>query len=416
MYFKNKFIFYYFCMAFLLYFTTLNYIANAEIIVTEIMYNPEGTDTDREWIEVYNSGTEPIDLTAYKFLENDVNHTISVFDINNDNVGGQSSTLNFISPNEYAIIADDPEMFLIDFPNTQNIFDSVFSLNNTGEDLAIISPDGVIVNSFMYSSELGANGTGNSLQLNNNGIFIPASPTPSFENNQTAANENSDQDTGDSNSSDDNSNNDNDNGSSENFGSAHSSQIQLSNYKPKNKLSVSIGRDRIVPVNTEIEFYIEHKQDKGSKIKGIWAMGDGTEKKGAKIYHTYDKEGIYNIVLNAKNDYEQSISRSKIKVFVPEIEIFTENSGKAVDIMLKNISNQEINLGNFYIKNKDTNKKFIIPKDTIIEPLQILPLNTSIKIEHTLQKVAIHYPNGEVLSENDINIQVQKIREKLSNI
>jgi len=29
-------------------------LANAQIIITEIMYNPEGSDTGKEWVEIYN--------------------------------------------------------------------------------------------------------------------------------------------------------------------------------------------------------------------------------------------------------------------------------------------------------------------------------------------------------------------------
>ncbi len=38
---------------------------NSEIIITEIMYNPAGSDTDWEWIEIYNSSTASIDLSGY---------------------------------------------------------------------------------------------------------------------------------------------------------------------------------------------------------------------------------------------------------------------------------------------------------------------------------------------------------------
>ena len=37
-------------------------------IINEVMYDLEGTDTDREWIEVYNDGAESMNLATYKFL------------------------------------------------------------------------------------------------------------------------------------------------------------------------------------------------------------------------------------------------------------------------------------------------------------------------------------------------------------
>lgn len=40
-------------------------VANAAILVTEFMPDPSGTDIDREWFEIYNSGDAPFDLSGY---------------------------------------------------------------------------------------------------------------------------------------------------------------------------------------------------------------------------------------------------------------------------------------------------------------------------------------------------------------
>lgn len=53
-------------------------IINAQVI-SEIMYNPSGTDSKREWIEIYNDTNSALDLTLLKLVENDVNHSISEF-------------------------------------------------------------------------------------------------------------------------------------------------------------------------------------------------------------------------------------------------------------------------------------------------------------------------------------------------
>ncbi len=49
--------------------------AHAQVIISEIMYNPQGTDLDttvtpnisREWVELYNTGTSAVDLTGWQF-------------------------------------------------------------------------------------------------------------------------------------------------------------------------------------------------------------------------------------------------------------------------------------------------------------------------------------------------------------
>ena len=41
-------------------------VTRGAILVTEFMPNPSGTDADREWIEIYNSGDAAVDLSDYK--------------------------------------------------------------------------------------------------------------------------------------------------------------------------------------------------------------------------------------------------------------------------------------------------------------------------------------------------------------
>ena len=36
--------------------------------ISEIMYDPSGTDTNREWIEVHNAGSESVDLAGHFLL------------------------------------------------------------------------------------------------------------------------------------------------------------------------------------------------------------------------------------------------------------------------------------------------------------------------------------------------------------
>ncbi len=39
------------------------------LLITEFLYNPVGVDPAPEWIELYNRGSEPLDLAAYKIGE-----------------------------------------------------------------------------------------------------------------------------------------------------------------------------------------------------------------------------------------------------------------------------------------------------------------------------------------------------------
>ncbi len=84
--------------------------ANADVIISEVMYDPtQGSDTDLEWVEIYNNGSSAVDLTTWKFDSSDFDDII-------------------INPSEYIVIARE----LVDGTDTDNeSFESYYG-NNDG--------------------------------------------------------------------------------------------------------------------------------------------------------------------------------------------------------------------------------------------------------------------------------------------
>ncbi len=139
----------------------------AEIVVTEIMYDlPTGSDAGREWIEVYNSGPTTVDLSALRLFENGTNHKIS-----------GAGTL---APNMYAVIADNPTKFKIDWPQYYGLlFDSAFTLGNDGDSIELRDASSTVHSAATFTKSLGAAGDGNSLNKEPSGsTFAPRTPTP----------------------------------------------------------------------------------------------------------------------------------------------------------------------------------------------------------------------------------------------
>lgn len=124
------------------------------VIINEIMYNPEGSDSGREWIEIYNEKNFSVNISGWKFYESGTNHGLSLI----------NGTWN-LTPNSYAIIADNPEDFLSDYPGVNiSLFDSSFSLNNEGEYIAIKNSSLAIIDYVNYSSDWGDDESGFSLE------------------------------------------------------------------------------------------------------------------------------------------------------------------------------------------------------------------------------------------------------------
>jgi hypothetical protein len=149
----------------------LPYFAFANVEINEIMYDLKtGTDSGREWVEIFNNSDTPVDLSAFKFFEGDTNHKLKL---------AQGDVK--LGAKNYAVIVSDIVKFKIDWPNfSGTILDSTFSLSNSGEILAIKDTD-KILDEFTYQSSLGGAGDGKSLQKIN-GVWTPATPTPGIEN------------------------------------------------------------------------------------------------------------------------------------------------------------------------------------------------------------------------------------------
>ena len=140
------------------------------LVITEIMYDALGVDTGHEWVEIFNNGTSSADITKLKFFESGTNHKLNT-----------AQGPNALTPGSYAVLTNDSSKFLSDYPSyVGQLFDSSFSLSNSGEAIAIKNSD-TVVDEITYSSSTGANGDGNSLQLIN-GLWQATLPTPGKEN------------------------------------------------------------------------------------------------------------------------------------------------------------------------------------------------------------------------------------------
>ena len=145
--------------------------SNAQVIINEIMYDPVGSDSTHEWIEVFNQGPSSVDLANWKLVENETDHRMELF-------AGMSA----IGVADFAVIADNAETFMTDHPDfTGTVFDSVFSLSNTGESIALKDSGSSIRDEVAYTATNGAAGDGNTQQRFDGG-FITSPPTPGTMN------------------------------------------------------------------------------------------------------------------------------------------------------------------------------------------------------------------------------------------
>jgi len=314
------------------------YFASGNIHINEVMYDINGTDTDHEWLEVYNNCSEEINLSGWKFFEGGTNHAITLY-------YGKIE----LDIGDYAVIVQDPETFLIDNPNFQgNILDSSFSLSNTGELIAIKNSSLFMIDELNYSLYLSANGDGNSLQYFNNtwqGCF----PTPGFENNCsveiTEENE------------------------SNITIPPSDSYIEIMDYPEKADFGEEIDLEFHVYKGDTGKYavYIYMQNDDGNKVSEKITVHAGTSSTSSKFQDYYFKEEILLKCLDESGDYELVIegldtietreieiekcedlegeetqtSSSKTEYFVENIEDIEKiKIGEKINILVKIVNNE----------------------------------------------------------------------------
>jgi hypothetical protein len=128
------------------------------LTITEIMYNSEGNDAGREWIEIFNNSSETINILSGKNgwrINDGSNHLFE------ENL--------IVYPQEVFVIVQDKSLFLKDYPNFQGkIIQANFSLKNEFGKIQIFDEQKRLRTEISYQNSCGGNGNGYSIFFENN--------------------------------------------------------------------------------------------------------------------------------------------------------------------------------------------------------------------------------------------------------
>ncbi len=161
---KNKNILYLCCLAAFLggFFVWPNFsqAAATDIVISEIMYDPAGSDTDNEWVEIYNTGADAVTIVdgsgadSWRFFDGS-NHTFTL---------AQGSLT--IAPGGAAILASNGAKFITDHAGYSGaVIDTVMSLNNTSDTLKLSADKGAtFFGGITYQNTWSGGGDGKSLE------------------------------------------------------------------------------------------------------------------------------------------------------------------------------------------------------------------------------------------------------------
>jgi hypothetical protein len=138
----------------------------ADVVINEIMYNTAGAP-DVEYVELYNSGPAPQDLSGWYLLDDNDGHD-------------RCMLVGTLSPGQYLVIAGRFDLFNANYPGVTNVnpnpFDSTqadvgFGLGNTGDQVRVFNGFDALIDIVAYADSdpwpSDADGSGPSLELIN---------------------------------------------------------------------------------------------------------------------------------------------------------------------------------------------------------------------------------------------------------
>lgn len=234
----------------------------ADLVFTEIMYDPDGSDSDREWVEIYNKGNESITIitgngeNSWRFNDGS-NHLLSLF---------QGSEV--IGSNQWAILAADGQTFLNEHPGfTGNIFDTTMNLNNSSETIKLSADMGQsFFGAVAYDASWGAAGNGKTLEKID---YFGGETQENWQESYIMG----------------------------------GTPGQNSSLEPPNQPPVAIaGEDQIINFGTVVLFDGTGSVDPDNdQLSYLWDFGDNQTGEGATTAHTYNVTGTFSAILTVSD-------------------------------------------------------------------------------------------------------------------
>ncbi|NTV22013.1 MAG: PKD domain-containing protein [Candidatus Yonathbacteria bacterium] len=349
----------------------------ADVRMTEVMYDPSGTDTGREWIEVCNTGDTDITLSTWRLFEGDTNHKITTT---------TSSENGILGGHACAIIADKPDAFANDFSEyTGRVFDSTFSLNNTGETLILRDGDLIDSDTTVYDVSASGAGDGNTLSRTVSGAWVATAPNPGvWDPSSFPAPIEAEKD-------------DTSNTNDEEETESKTVESSVLSWIPKPSIYAYAGKDTTVLAGASVAFTGQGAGTTKTPLKiaeYVWNFGDGTIMRGQSVFHTYRYPGTYIAYLTVVSGDVQGGDSVTITVKEPKLTLSAvgmESDDRYVEIT--NGASEEIELSYWYLRAGE--RQFRIPEHTYIqggasvrfleEVTQLSPMSPD--------RVALLYPN-----------------------
>lgn len=390
-----------------------------QIIFSEILFDPAGSDAGNEWVEIRNTAKYPVNLEGYKFCEGSPTCHAWAEGKNTDfEIGGES----------LAIITDDKDKFLESYSFSGLILVSTgFILNNTGELIQIKNPDGELDDFLTYNPETGGQ-NGETLSVFGD-VWRKSEATPGLENIEKV------DDVVEEKESEDSPEVIKDTKIKKVKTNTSYMEVSSDMHNGKKKLKAEVDIMGVMMAGSRAKISGKAYGISGVEISGIdffWNFGDGEKGYGQEVFHEFIFPGEYILSLVVKSGRFTGEDKVRIKIIDPPIEI---SDVKASDkksegyIKIKNNSSEILNIEGWVIS--VDGDIFEIPEKTFVDKNSEIafPNRTTDLIPKDKKgeesKIFLRFPNGQnffsysfdkeevFLKPPVVKEEVQKVTEKV---
>jgi predicted extracellular nuclease len=127
---------------------------NAQVVINEVQYDPTtgGTDSLSEWIELYNAGSDDVDLTGWRLCDN------------GDSIGEVFPSM-VVAAGEYAVFVCNVDSFVKYFPAATNYYawtsgsfgdtragNTAYGLGNSADMLVMVNSSGTVIDAVNWGT------------------------------------------------------------------------------------------------------------------------------------------------------------------------------------------------------------------------------------------------------------------------
>lgn len=369
-------------------------LIHAQVMINEIAWMGTVENANAEWIELYNSEAEDIDISNWKLIARD---------------GAPSITLKgIIKSYDYFLLERTSDTSLLDVTADQ-IYAGV--LGNTGEYLELIDTAGKVIDKIDSTGKwiAGNNTTKDTMQRTESGKWITATPTPKEKNTEIAVvvDDEEDEDT------------------IQEVKSEKTTEKEII-FDPFYTAQVSMKEIVIerVPVKfsgTITKNISKTKKDDISRGKFEWSMGDGQSyffEKNTPVTYTYQKPGEYVVIFkyyeSIFDEEPKSVYQKVVTVIPATVEISVDSNSNLIS--LSNISTNDIDLLGWTIVQNNTPFQFSFKSSTLLRKNSIIHIPSQVHglayiTSNTIQLIT---PDGYRVPIKETNKQTANTATKVA--